>query len=202
MRRKPNQPREKRNSWFGSLRASVNDDIAQRGTLPQLSESQILDWVDAHQKRTGQWPTCHSGPIPKSSGETWLTIEAALAFGLRGLRGRSTLARFLARHRERYNLRARRRLTVKQILTWADAWHDRTGSWPKAKSGAIPNSKGLDWSIINRALQRGRCGLKAGSTLASLLARKRGVLNRLCQPALSESQILRWADRHHRRTGS
>jgi hypothetical protein len=93
-------------------------------------------------------------------------------------------------------------LTVKQILTWADAWHDRTGSWPKTQSGAIPNSKGLDWSIINRALQRGRCGLKGGSTLASLLARTRGVLNRLCQPTLSESQILRWADRHHRRTGS
>jgi len=194
--------RDRDNSWFATLRAFVTDDAEQRGTLPDLTESQILAWADAHRERTGRWPACHSGAIPKSSGESWLAIEAALAFGLRGIRGRSTLARFLARNRERYNRLARQRLTIAQILTWADAWHRRTGSWPQRHSGTIPGSRGLDWRIVDRALRRGRCGLKRGSTLARLLAKKRGVTYRLSQPPLSERLILRWADRHHRRTGS
>src|SRR6185369_14237994 len=31
-------------------------------------------------------------------------------------------------------------LAIEEILTWADAHRDRTGEWPKATSGVIPES--------------------------------------------------------------
>jgi hypothetical protein len=38
--------------------------------LPHLSKARILLWADAHHERTGQWPTCRSGPIAAAPGET------------------------------------------------------------------------------------------------------------------------------------
>src|SRR5437879_4488718 len=96
-------PRKIRNAWFAWLRSFVEQDRAERGDLPDLSKRQILKWADAHFERTGRWPTCHSGIIAGCAGETWMAVEAALTFGLRGLRAGSTLARFLARHRGHYN---------------------------------------------------------------------------------------------------
>src|SRR5207302_3681405 len=86
------------NTWFAFLRRFAADDLAERDGPPDLEAADVLAWADAYHARTGSWPTCHSGPIPESAGESWLTIEAALCLGLRGFRGRSTLARFLAEH--------------------------------------------------------------------------------------------------------
>src|SRR6516162_6919172 len=55
--------------------------------LPRLSRQQILAWADAHQKRTGAWPTAHSKPVAGAPGEMWRALDSALRVGLRGLPG-------------------------------------------------------------------------------------------------------------------
>src|SRR5205807_8129330 len=54
-------------------------------TLPNLSITQILEWADAFQKRTGSWPNHQSGSIPESPAETWNAVNHALQSGSRGL---------------------------------------------------------------------------------------------------------------------
>jgi hypothetical protein len=58
------------------------------------------------------------------------------------------------------------------------------------------------WSAVNSALQKGLRGLPGGSSLARLLAARRGVRNRKGLPPLTVPQVLRWADAYHRRTGT
>jgi hypothetical protein len=70
---------------------------------------------------------------------------------------------------------ARPRLTVEQILTWADAYHRRTGRWPRTTSGPVPEAPGENWNAISAALRQARRGLARFSTLARLLERERGV---------------------------
>ena len=60
-----------------------------------LYVSQILEWADAHHKRTGKWTTLSSGRIPRTDQETWVNIDQALRVGYRGLPGRWTLAQLL-----------------------------------------------------------------------------------------------------------
>lgn len=63
-----------------------------------LSAAQILAWADTYHARTGRWPARNSGPVPEAPGQTWATVNQALAAGARGLPGGDTLARLLARH--------------------------------------------------------------------------------------------------------
>jgi hypothetical protein len=200
----PGSPRPPRsgNGWFGFLRAFVKSDREQRGTLPNLTAKRILAWADAHHARTGRWPTCRSGSIPEAPGETWLAVEAALCWGLRGLPPGSTLTRFLAEQRGKRNRLNPPPLSVSQILRWADAIHRRTGRWPQSDSGTIDANSGLLWATVDKLLRDGRCGLPGGSSLARLLAARRGVPNRADRPRLTYRQILAWADAYYRRTGS
>ena len=64
-------------------------------------------------------------------------------------------------------------LTVKQILAWADAYRRRTGSWPSANAGPVPEAPGELWGNIEHALREGGRGLGAGDSLARLLDRCR-----------------------------
>jgi hypothetical protein len=66
---------------------------------PPLSEALILALADAHQARTGAWPTSGSGPVAGSPGETWHALDGALQHGCRGLPGGDSLARLLRRAR-------------------------------------------------------------------------------------------------------
>jgi hypothetical protein len=77
---------------------------AERGArnrkgLPRLAVPLILAWADAHRQRTERWPTRAAGPVPEEPGTTWAGVDAALHNGARGLRGGSSLARLLAKHR-------------------------------------------------------------------------------------------------------
>jgi hypothetical protein len=76
--------------------------------LPPLTVPQILAWADAFRARTGTWPTCRSEPqeIPGTGGEKWFNVHQSLLKGLRGLPGRSSLSKLLARHRRVSNTRA------------------------------------------------------------------------------------------------
>jgi hypothetical protein len=60
---------------------------------------------------------------------------------------------------------------VEQILAWADAHNARTGSWPHARSGPIPEAPGEKWAKVHSALRDGHRGLPGGDTLARLLRR-------------------------------
>jgi hypothetical protein len=95
----------------------------------------------------------------------------------------------------------RRPLTVKEVLRWADAYHEITGKWPSKTSGQIPFAKHENWMSIDYALRRGFRKLPGKCSLAQLLTEHRRVRNVHKLPLLSEDQILRWADDHHRRTG-
>jgi len=182
------------------LIAAVEDDRQERGRLPALSEDEVLDWADAFHARTGEWPTFESGPIPESARETWLLIEAALTFGLRGL-SRGTLPRFLAEHRGWYDP-GEQNLSIKQVLAWADAFHDRTGEWPTIESGRVAEAPGETWNQINSALREGTRGLPCEGSLVRLFALKRGVHNNPHLHRLTVPEILRWADLYHGRHGT
>ena len=169
--------------------------------LPPLDVEAILAWADGHFRRTGDWPTADSGPIPDTGGEKWLGIDAALRLGSRGLPAGSSLAKLLAERRGVRHHLAAPPLSEDQILAWADAHHRRTGRWPSCNSGPIADAPGETWRAAEVALRNGQRGLPGGSSLAFLLAERRGARNRWTMPSLSVEQILAWADVHHARHG-
>jgi hypothetical protein len=167
-----------------------------------LSIKQILEWADAHQERTGDWPTTKDGSIWEVVDEKWINIDQCLRLGLRGLHRGQTLARLLAKERGKRNRRGLPPYTIRSILAWADAHHRRTGAWPKSQDGPITGAAGETWLAVDMALRHGQRGQAGGSSLAQLLAAMRGTRNRAARPKLSLRQILQWADEHHRRTGT
>jgi hypothetical protein len=169
--------------------------------LPRLSRQQILAWADAHQKRTGAWPTAQTEPVAGAPGERWRALDSALRVGLRGLEGGSSLARLLAEERGVRNVQDLPRLTPGQILAWADAHHRRTGQWPSGVPIPVEDGPGETWAGLDTALRNGGRGLEGGSSLARLLADERGVRNPMELPRLTVRQIRAWARAHRRRTG-
>jgi hypothetical protein len=204
------------------------DAAESRGA--DLTVDQILAWADAHHAVHGEWPEGRVGsrstPVDGVPGESWQAINGALALGLRGMAGDSSLAELLAEHRgapapddrtvgkkilaweqEQFPIRRPRRqlgksavlppLTIPLILGWADAHHAATGRWPNARSGPVMGPGGDTWRAIDHALHQGRRGLPGGQSVARLLAEHRGVRNLCVIPPLTIEQILTWADAHH-----
>jgi hypothetical protein len=66
--------------------------------LPKLKEHQIIGWAKAHFASTGSWPSCGSGSIIQSPGDTWNAIDISLTKGRRGLPGGSSLYQLLKKH--------------------------------------------------------------------------------------------------------
>ncbi len=92
------------------------------------------------------------------------------------------------------------RLTVAQILAWADHYKRRIGRWPTHSSGRI---RWFDatWLGIDASLRHGHRGLPGGSSLANLLLVHRGARNPGNVPALTTKDIVRWGKQHFQRTG-
>jgi superfamily II DNA or RNA helicase len=174
--------------------------VPNKSNLPNLTIEQILNWADAHQQKTGRWPKASSGTVLDAPNEKWMNIHGALYEGRRGLPGDSSLAQLLSEKRGVKNVNAPPRLTIQQILQWADEFHQKTGSWPNTKSGAIHGTQD-EWKTINTALAAGTRGLPRGLSLAKLLAKERGVRNPKGLDKLTTKQILQWADFHHQKTG-
>ena len=82
-------------------------------------------------------------------------------------------------------------LTINQILKWADLHHRKTGGWPYVTSGEVFGTPDEKWANINAALSQGGRGLSGGSSLAQLLAEKRGIRNPKDLPNLTTKQILK-----------
>jgi hypothetical protein len=65
-------------------------------------------------------------------------------------------------------------LTAEQILHWADLHFRRTGKWPKYNIGPVVDAAGESWAAVDSALRYGKRGLPGESSLARMLAEKRG----------------------------
>src|SRR5271156_1195380 len=87
-----------------------------------LRIAQILRWADAYHAHIGRWPSPDSGHV-SGTNETWMAVASALKHGRRGLPGSTSLSKLLAEHRGYRNIGNLPRLTVSQILRWADAFH-------------------------------------------------------------------------------
>jgi hypothetical protein len=125
--------------------------VRNQTNMPPLTIHQILEWADDHHARTGTWPTRKSGPVLAAQDETWELMDKALRRGYRTLPSDSSLPRLLFNERGVYCHLLQNPLTVEQILEWADAHFIRTGQWPTANSGAIPEAPGLNWKIGNES---------------------------------------------------
>jgi hypothetical protein len=169
---------------------------------PRLTIRQILAWADTFHRRTGRWPAQLSrGPVAPGRDETWLALDNALRTGTRGQPGGDSLPRVLMRYRGIRRARYRPRLTIKQILTWADAHHRRSGKWPSFASGPVTGAPGERWASIHGILEKAGRGLPPGYTLATLLAKYRGVPYKKDLPRYAVRTILAWADAYHDRHG-
>ena len=175
--------------------------VRNRRILPRFKIEHVLAWVDAHYERTGKWPNTRTGPVREAPDETWAKINSALVHGQRGLPGGMSLAARMVRHRGASARYRQPRLTIKQILAWADAHHQRTKQWPRVRSGPVRDAPGENWRKIDNALLLGLRGLPPGSSLAKRLDEHRGVRNRKQVMPLTIELVLGWADAHHRRTG-
>jgi len=171
------------------------------GTLPPLTTKTILAWADLHHRKTGRWPRISSGKVIGTDGENWTNIDAVLRSGHRGLPGRSSLPQLLSEKRGVPNSLSLPPLTKMTILSWADRHHRKTGQWPIASSGKVTGVEGMNWNKVENSLRVGGRGLPGGSSLARLLNEKRGVRNKAALPPLTTKIILRWANRHYRKTG-
>jgi hypothetical protein len=189
---------EKRQACVG-LRGELL--AARRRGRVALSLESILAWADAFFASKDRWPTFRDGPIEGVPGETWGTINTALAQKRRGLRRATTLRRLLADHRRRQGQDGSCDLSVETILAWADAHHARHGSWPVETSGQVDECPSEDWDGLGRALSRGERGLPGGSSLSHVLAQHRGLQSEREISDLSIEQILDWADAEHAATG-
>lgn len=177
--------------------------VRNQKNVPKLTRAQIVAWAKEHRRRTGNWPTIRSGPVPGAKGETWLKIQAALHGGARGLKKGGSLARVLESAVGVRNYKDLPTLTVDQILAWADLHYRKTGDWPTPRSGSVFRSNGETWAGIEYALQRGRRGLTGRTTLAILLENQRGVKKNYRRGhQISIATILEWAKDHYRRTGA
>jgi ribosome-binding protein aMBF1 (putative translation factor) len=176
--------------------------VPTRARPPQLTIQQILAWADLHHERTGRWPTNTCGAVLDQPGERWNYINLYLRVGLRGLPGKTTLARLLAAYRGARNKTNLPRLTIPQVLRWAKAHYEKMGSWPKRTSGPVLGAPGETWHRIDKAFRNGNRGLPGRSSLAQLLAVEVGARNHLDLPRLTVPQILAWADTHFAVTGS
>ena len=135
-----------------------------------------------------------------ATGETWAAINQRLRYGLRGLPGGSTLAQLLEVRRGVPVGRTPPDLSEEQILAWADAHFAVHKKWPAESSGPVPGTNET-WIAIASALRAGRRGLRCRSSLAQLLAQRRGARNIKRLPPLTEEQILAWARAHFEATG-
>lgn len=179
--------------------------VRNKKGLPHLTVRQILQWADAYHATHAEWPQPKTQPsgIPGTNGETWLAVDTALRSGIRGLPGGSSLPQVLAEHRGVRNIADLPPLSVQQVLSWADAFHEQTGEWPKHRHWPepIPDSGGETWGSVSQAIAKGFRGLEGHTTLFDLLAEHRGVRNLGHLPPLTEGQILAWAEAYHAARG-
>ena len=166
---------------------------------PRLRIDQILAWADSYHVANGCWPIAEPVAVAEAPEESWEGIDQALRQGERGLPGGSSLTRLLAERRGTRDPKAPPPLD--QILAWADAFHAANGRWPIAAPIAVAEAPDESWDRIDQALRRGARAMSVGSSLAHLLAERRGACHPKRLRRLRIHKILGWADAFHAANG-
>lgn len=143
--------------------------MTQQSRRPNLDADQIAAWADRQREVNGEWPSVTSGPVVEVPDEQWQAIDSALRKGDRGLPGGSSLAQLLGDKRGVPSRATLPPLTLDQIKEWALTHYSRTGKWPGADSGPIPEASGETWRGVYQALRSGYRGLPAGGSLKRLV---------------------------------
>ena len=180
---------------------SEHRKIRNVGNLPPLSITSILSAAKDFHERHGIWPSIQSGYTNEKDGDTWAALDSALRLGGRGLPGGSSLAQLLHKQLGVRNAHALRKLTIDQILRWADAHFAKHAKWPNKKSREIPEAPGETWEGIRAALKEGLRGLPKGTSVTRLLQEHRGIRNPASLPKVTEAQILIWSDSFYQSNG-
>lgn len=145
-----------------------------RQAMPELSQSDILRWIDAHHARTGKYPGRESGRVSVQFDITWATIDRRLRQGGARMPGRSSLSELIRRERGVWDARGNHPLSPKLILQWADEHKRRTGRWPVTLSGPVLGHEPETWAAVDVAMRNGRRGYRGPGSLSRLLAQQRG----------------------------
>jgi superfamily II DNA or RNA helicase len=95
----------------------------------------------------------------------------------------------------------KKKLNIKKILEWSDAYYKRYNKWPNSNSGNIDGEENETWTGVSISLQRGLRGLTNKYTLADLLQEFRNVKNIGNLITLSSKDIISWAIEHKEKTG-
>ncbi len=195
----PDAPAERLRAWEAE-QFPTHRPRRRRSGRPRaktgLTIELILAWADAHHAATGHWPRINSGPVRDLPELNWMQVNRALREGSRGLEGGTTLADLLQERRGVRNKLNLPRLDIEQVLAWADAHREATGEYPHSDSGPVGAAPGETWAAIHSALFKGLRGLPGSSSLAQILAERRGY-----RGSLTIERILAWADAHHAATG-
>ena len=107
----------------------------------------------------------------------------------------------LAESRDVRNIYTLPRLSIKKVLKWADTYYANHGVWPRRDSGAIEESPGDHWRMIDTALVKGFRGLPVCGTITEFLVKHRGAPAFQTGRPLTIERILEWADAHRAATG-
>jgi hypothetical protein len=179
----PRSSRRLNNNWWRHVRPFENNGEVRYGS--PLRNCRSHDRLDGHQRaRHYEAGTVHSRPLEASVNSQAPAHPGTLE----------------AQQQPKQSRAKYPSLTEVQILGWCDDFLARTGVWPTTKSGAVPAAPGENWNAVDAALRSGHRGLPGGSSIAKLLAARRGSRNRKQLPALTEADIVALADIHHKKT--
>jgi hypothetical protein len=120
--------------------------------------------------------------VRENLNENWRKIDHALCYGLRGLPGGSSLARFLAEHRGARNAKALPPLTEEQLLPAKPA--RREGTTRNLPAALSPS----DDALLDVGLAG--CVLEVKLTVSFLILSTSGVAFQAGRPWLDSSRLL------------
>ena len=125
-----------------------------------LTPERILGWADAHHAATGRWPTRRSGRVAGSRARTGKrSILPCSWAGEAYLKGRPAAP--AGRGTPVRNVHTLPRLTLEQVLAWADAYHAKTGRWPRPDQGGSPKRPARPGALSTRPSSRGCAACRA-----------------------------------------
>lgn len=144
-------------------RNAPNHLAPRRVTLAMISA-----WAKAHYRAHGSWPTRASGAIP-GTPFTWCAINIALTRGLHGLKGGTSLPRYLERLGVR-NIARLLPLTDELVAGWVQSFRAKNGAWPTENDGQIDGAPhGDTWMRVAASIAQGRRGITRRTSFAAFL---------------------------------
>jgi hypothetical protein len=131
------------------------------GRLLPLTDARVARWARKFRRKHGRWPKKTDGQIDGApKGDTWKRVGASIVQGRRGIKRRTSLAKFLSEVCGAPPPSVRRPLTIAPIVKRAREYQRKHGSWPTEASVDPQLTKiGETWHRYDRALRAGSRGL-------------------------------------------